>query len=102
MSALTRTAVGHFKLSSATELEDVSRDSIAHLVRPALEALPELTQVQMSPAQMKTLENGGEIHCPDHADTELAALTPSGQLAALLVERRPHFYGPQRNFSAAS
>lgn len=102
MTALVRTAIGHLHVADAVCLDNLDRDTIKDHLLPPLEAVRDLPLIELTDDQIKRLAHGGDIECPQQNAPELAALTPGGELAALLTIRRAHVYGPRRNFVAAS
>lgn len=58
MSALTRTRVGRFDLSTAVRLEGLSADNLERFLRPADEGCPQLAAVHLSDVQIADLRLG--------------------------------------------
>jgi tRNA pseudouridine55 synthase len=100
MSRLTRTAVGHLTIDSAVPPELLDRETLDRYLLPAREAVRDLPVVELTQAQRQRLGHGQEIDVPGHTERELAAMTASGDLAAILLHIGPQRYRPQRNFIA--
>ena len=100
MSALTRTAVGHLTAATAVDADRLTHETISQYVLSPLEALHDLPQVGITADQLNRLSFGQEIDLPDQSARELAAVTPGGELAALLWRYGNHRYRPRRNFVA--
>ena len=98
MSALTSTAVGHLTLDQAVSLEALRELSLDEVLLSPLEALRDLPQVTLTSAQLEAVRHGRTIALNDSCSRELAAVTPQGDLAALLWDQGNHQYRPRRNF----
>ncbi len=105
MSALERTAIGGFHVEDAVAPDDLTPESLARHLQPALTAVADLPRIELSEAQLTEIRHGRPI--PTSADakpasvptaTEWAAVDPAGQLAAILVEKRPGQLWPACNF----
>jgi tRNA pseudouridine55 synthase len=88
LEVLTRTRIGPFSLESAIEPADVTADSLIHQIRPALEAVPDLPRVQLSPEQVAEIARGKVVRVPplplqEPAGSSVALLDPSGNLVAI-------------------
>ncbi|MBN1588184.1 MAG: tRNA pseudouridine(55) synthase TruB [Pirellulales bacterium] len=108
MSALTRTAIGHFTLGAAVDPTVLDETSLAeHLLSPlcAVVALPRIT---LSADELTEIHHGRTIaYRPPATDgspgmmaggAEMAAVDPQGRLAAILIRRGENRLGPVRNF----
>lgn len=99
MSALCRTAVGRFRLEEATAADKLTRENIVDHLLPAARAVADLPQVQLTAAECERLRCGQAIENRERKTaTELAALGPDGELAALLTAPTPHQLRPTRCF----
>ncbi|MDG2381874.1 MAG: tRNA pseudouridine(55) synthase TruB [Pirellulaceae bacterium] len=105
MSALTRTAIGHFELSKAIPLEQITRESLPDQLIPPVEAVSELPQILINPADQILLQTGRAVSYQGFESPQLAAVNETGELLAILQRRdgnhqtSPQFI-PVRNFSA--
>jgi tRNA pseudouridine55 synthase len=109
MSALVRTAIGDFRLEDAVALDELTTDTFAEHLQPAIAALKELPQIALSEKQLAELRHGrpiemrnvqrpvAEVAAPA---PEWAAVDPAGKLAAILFEKHPNQLWPARNFEA--
>lgn len=122
MSALERTAVGHFRVEDAVSLDELNDDSLSeHLQRP-LVAVADLPLVELSEEQLEEIRHGRPIESSSCAtgsasanqtreqpsrDTgkasgtlaaEWAAVDSNGRLGAVLFEKYPGQLWPTRNF----
>ena len=110
MSALERTAVGIFRVEDAVILDHLDIETIAQYVQPPLIAVADVPKVALDESQLTELRHGRPIAIPTcdvstspaTTSPEWAALTPSGQLAAILREKRSGQLWPHRNFSSTS
>jgi tRNA pseudouridine55 synthase len=86
MSALTRTAIGSFRLSDALPPERLNADNIASHLLPLLTAVAELPRHTLSPAESRAIFLGQTIARKekDPLNSEIAALDADGQLKAIL------------------
>lgn len=107
MSALERTAIGKFRIEEAMALDEANAGSMARHMQPALAAVPDLRRVTISSAQRNELRHGRPISMPPdtiEADAgpleckEWAAVTPDGQLTAILRARHSGELWPVQNF----
>ena len=103
MSALVRTAIGHFRIEEAVSLDSLSADSVLQHLRPPLEALEAMPQISVNPKQLAELRHGRPIEMrnierPAEPNPEWAAVDPAGRLAAILYEKHPGELWPARNF----
>jgi tRNA U55 pseudouridine synthase TruB len=102
MSNLTRTAVGHLSIESAVAPAALSRETIEPYLLPPLEAVRGLTVVQLTAHQLQLIAHGQTISLPQQTAQQLAAVTPGGDLAAVLTRRDERLYCPRLNFVASS
>ncbi len=97
-SALTRTAVGEFRLETAQAPAaiELPRDLISPLA--SVEHLPRLT---LDEEQMKRIAMGQPLHLPDDqfaAAEEVVLLSPAGELLALAEPTASHLLKPRKVF----
>ncbi len=99
MSKLVRTAVGPFRLETATAVNDLTPGNLAQALQPARMAVPGLPSRTVSPSEISELSHGRSIpgRMPEGTQ-EVAALDEAGMLVAILVSRGPNQLGPVRNF----
>jgi tRNA pseudouridine55 synthase len=110
MSALVRTAIGHFRLVDAVQLDELTVESVGGHLRPPIEALESLPRIPVSEQQLAELRHGRPIEmrnlqrpatsAANAASPEWAAVDPAGRLAAILFEKHPNQLWPARNFEA--
>lgn len=104
MSALVRGAIGSFLLDGAVRYDDLTSEEIDRRLRPPFDAVAELPRVVLSEAEMENLAYGRPISRPSSSGTTLepsaewAAIDHSGNLAAILYEKRPGELWPRHNF----
>jgi len=99
MSALVRTAIGGFRLAEACDVAELTRENIDQKLLPALRAVESLPRVSLDETQLRRIGNGLSIELPDYAShVELAAVSSSGPLAAILQRRADGSFGPRHNF----
>ena len=110
MSALERTAIGCFQASQAISTDSLSAESLLQNIQPALTAIPSLPTVRLSDDEIVEIRHGRPIALPPHdmnstssvdPNAEWAAVDGSGQLVALLFQKRPGQLWPQCNFDHA-
>jgi tRNA pseudouridine55 synthase len=104
MSALERTAIGGFHVEDAIAIDDLTPESLAQHLQPALTAVADLPRIELSEAQLTEIRHGRPIPAPAHVistviATEWAALDSTGQLTAILYEKRLGQLWPACNFS---
>jgi len=100
MSALVRTAIGPFTLDAATYPSKLTRDNWTdHLAAP-LTAVESMPRVELTPDEVTEIGHGRKITRSDLDPNvkEYAAITPEGNLLALLTPRGPNQLGPTKNF----
>ncbi len=102
MSSLVRLAIGHLRVEDGVTWEAIRNQDPRPFLLPAREALRDLPSVTLTADECRRIAHGLLIERQDESELHLAALTPSGDLAALLLRRGPGVYGPQRNFLPAS
>ncbi len=87
IDVLTRTRVGPFALADAVDPRDLTVDSLAGLLRPMVEAVPDWPRVGIDEAQTAMIRQGRALD-PTRLRTmpppgELALIGPDGDLIAL-------------------
>ncbi|MEM8945815.1 MAG: tRNA pseudouridine(55) synthase TruB [Planctomycetota bacterium] len=104
MSALTRTAIGDFRLCDAHEVESLDVASVERNMQPPLRAVPHLRQMQLGENQLVEIRNGRQICATQLTGREIdegeqiAAVDERGNLVALLTEKQTGRLGPSHNF----
>ena len=103
MSALVRTQIGSFSLQDATELSSLTKENISEVIRPALEALPDMPRMEVSEAEVADLTAGKWLKrgLPEHA-AQAAAVDAANRLIAIVVSRGENRCGSLRNFASPS
>jgi tRNA pseudouridine55 synthase len=104
MSKLERSAIGHFCVDDAVNVEILRRENLAdHLISP-LKAVQHLPAVQLGEVELQNISRGLFIDWPigpaEPPNAEFAALAECGNLAAILRRRSDGRLGPLRNFLA--
>ena len=101
MAALTRTAIGHFRLEDAVDVGSLSRETLGRHLLPAAVAVAGLPQVHVTAEQCARLAHGLPVDNQWNVrGPEIAALDSTGRLCALLVPGRKDQLRPARNFPA--
>jgi tRNA pseudouridine55 synthase len=89
VETLIRTRTGPFTLEQAFDPSELSRESIHRCLRPAIDAVPDLTQVVLDDDQVKAVIQGKRLPAGDlrgewsGATGQIALLDPEGRLIAL-------------------
>jgi tRNA pseudouridine55 synthase len=102
MSALERTAVGAFRVADAVALDELSAETVSKHLEPPITAVTELPKVELDDAQLNEIRHGRSISFGGSAGAsspEWAAVTATGELAAILREKRPGELWPRRNLA---
>ena len=85
MSELTRTAIGTYDLAASVAPEKLTADNLGDWLLAPSTAVPHLPKVVVDAQQLIELHHGRTIERPsDSTATEVAALTPEGELVAIL------------------
>jgi tRNA pseudouridine55 synthase len=108
MLALERAAVGMFHIADALPTEQLTADSLAAHLQPALAAVTELPRVTLNEAELVAIRHGRPViapqHCPDQladgSNAEWAAVDSTGQLVAILREKHLGQLWPVINLGA--
>ena len=108
MSALVRTAIGGWRVEDAVPLDALTADTLSQHLQPALAAVADLPQIQLSAKQLTEIRHGRPIAKPKSKagpaeagpPAEWAAVDSTGALAAILFEKQPGELWPARNFEA--
>jgi tRNA pseudouridine55 synthase len=103
MSALTRTEIGPFQLSQALSGDDITPQSIDREFIPPLMALGNMRTCTVSEQEQAFLRNGRQIERRDlasavggpQAQEEIALLTTSGRLLAIVAPAGPTLWQPR-------
>lgn len=119
MSALERTAIGDFQVEEGIEFDTLGGDDVAQHLQAPLAAVAALPRISLSAETLIEVRHGrpiaispdGADNVPSHATcsasvaltgssrgSEWAATDPTGQLAAILFEKRPGELWPAINF----
>lgn len=86
LSGLVRTRIGQFERGSAVSPSDIGPDNIAGLLTSIPAALPDLAQIEVSPADARALIQGRPVRLAKPPDYELAfARSPDGRFLALVT-----------------
>ena len=103
MSALTRNAIGSFRLDETVSIDALAADGPAAHLLPALRATAELVQVTLTDDEISTVLRGMTIENRSNVrGPEIAAVDKQGQLVAILVPRGENRLGPKRNFAVVT
>ncbi len=103
MSSLERTAIGDFTVNSASDLVDLSEDSLTEHLLPAESAVQQLRAVELTGKELHRISNGLTIERPKHGfQAEVAAFDASGQLVAILAPRDSGQLRPISNLAVAN
>ncbi|HEX7449667.1 MAG TPA: tRNA pseudouridine(55) synthase TruB [Pirellulales bacterium] len=104
MSALVRTAIGSFRLEDACRPGQLDGETVRHQLLPALRAVGALPPIELSDEQISRVGHGLPI--PRPADLqgistagEVAAVSRSGELVAILALRGDEQLWPVRNLA---
>jgi tRNA pseudouridine55 synthase len=100
MSALVRTAIGHFNIANAWTLDRLNADTLGQALLPTAEAVRALPAIVLSPAEAIRIGLGQTIDtpAPDAMAHDLAAFDDQGRLVSILRRRPDGSLGPIRNF----
>ncbi|MBC7852621.1 MAG: tRNA pseudouridine(55) synthase TruB [Pirellulaceae bacterium] len=104
MSALTRTEIGPFHASQALSGDDITPQSIDRVFLPPLMALGTMPTLAVSEQEEAFLRNGRQIQRRDlgsaaDSQEEIALLTSSGRLLAIVVPASAGFWQPRIVFA---
>lgn len=101
MSALTRSAIGNFRIDGAVDLEQVEADSIAQQLLPPSQAVAELPGLELTEHEIRDVANGRSFqraNMTESPQVEVAAFHNYGQLLAILSHRGNGKLSPVRVF----
>ncbi|MBA2113711.1 tRNA pseudouridine(55) synthase TruB [Bremerella alba] len=101
MSELVRTAIGHFQIEDAIHPDDqLSQATLVSALQPTSLAVTQLAQVTVDQEAIVRLVQGKllEVTAPDQAE-QVAAMTESGDLVAVLVPGKEGGWRSIRNFA---
>ncbi len=99
MAALTRTAVGSFRIDGACALDELTGQTLPERILPALAAVESLPTVSLADEEAARIKNGLAVEKSAPPGEEFAAVDGSGRLVAILVRRPDGRLGPSRNFA---
>ncbi|HEX4147550.1 MAG TPA: tRNA pseudouridine(55) synthase TruB [Pirellulales bacterium] len=98
MSALERTAIGHFTLDGAWPLERLEPATVQQAMLAPAEAVRELARIQLMPPAALRIARGQTIVASGSAAAdEFAAFDEQGRLVSILGRRADGSLGPLRN-----
>lgn len=98
MSALTRTAIGSFKLEDCQKTDQLkSKEAIAGSLIPIRNAVASLTSTHVSEDQRRALSFGQKIELPADLGEEVVALDGNGNIVAMLARTDRGDYRPAIN-----
>ncbi|MCO8124517.1 tRNA pseudouridine(55) synthase TruB [Stieleria sp. TO1_6] len=107
MTALTRTRVGEFELADSITIDQIRENEIESMLMPAALGVSHMTSLSVDAEECVRLTNGLGLSPsrqptpgPDPQPLEIAALTPQGNLKAILVQKNGCWY-PKRVFPDA-
>lgn len=104
MSALERTAIGNFHVDNAVDIETLDEQQIEQNLSDPINAVEHLPRLEVTSAQIIELHHGRRLDAqelnvtPSSPDEVFAAVDSTGQLIALVSERRPGMLGAVCNF----
>jgi tRNA pseudouridine55 synthase len=100
MSALTRTAIGNFRLDEAPDPNELTKENISGRLLPMVRAVESLPRLELSSEEITHIHNGRlitkQIEIPGAA--EVAAVDASGKMVAILDSSDDKYLRPVRNF----
>jgi tRNA pseudouridine55 synthase len=104
MEALTRSAIGEFRLADAIHPETLTLEQIRASLLPAHLAVAQLPQVTLSAEEVVRIGRGQSIERSgaDLSTAEFAAVDANGNLLAILGHRGEGKLGPTCSFVAAN
>jgi tRNA pseudouridine55 synthase len=110
MSALERTAIGPFQIKQSMALDRLSPETLRQNLQSALTAVCDLPQLVLNVPQLIEIRHGRPIPMPPGYEIKLpltdgpewAAVNASGDLKALLFEKRPGQLWPLHNFEGTT
>jgi tRNA pseudouridine55 synthase len=105
MSALERVAIGRFHVDDAVAVDELAADTLQMHLQPALAAVADLPQVVLPDTAWNEIRHGRQMHTTDVgivrdtvSEDEYAAVNTTGELVAILYEKKPGELWPVRNF----
>ena len=100
MAALMRTAVGGFDVEHATQLEELTAESLTTLLIPPMFVFPSTPPESLSSDEAQRLRQGQAIRRPGHGRSgNLPAVDAAGRLVAILTPLDDDHLRPVRTFS---
>ena len=101
MSALVREAIGPFQVAETLPADELTLQTVAQQLLPATMALSEMPRVVVPAEDHRRLTLGQSIATPGKRSArELAAVSESGQLVAILEPDGRGAWKPAKNFAA--
>jgi tRNA pseudouridine55 synthase len=108
MCSLERTAIGSFKISEATHVDQLTLESLPKILLSPLTVLGSMPRLRLSSAEATTIRDGGNIrHQPtelfgrtaaDTGNAEIVAVDTEGRLVAILAPADHERWRPLRTF----
>jgi tRNA pseudouridine55 synthase len=105
MSALQRIAIGGFHVEDAIALDDLTPETLTQQLHPALAAVAGLQRVELGEAELAEIRHGRcipaptpEQSSPSSTAEEWVGVDSRGELAAILLQKRPGQLWPTSNF----
>jgi len=100
MSALTRTAIGNFRLDEAADPNELTKENISGRLLPMVRAVEYLPRLELSTEEITRVHNGRSItkQLITSDAAELAAVDEQGNLVAILDPSDDKCLRPVRNF----
>lgn len=98
MSQLARTEIGAFRIEEAVDPARLTRSNLASYLLAPLQAVQGLPKVSLTPEEMIDLGHGRPITLRGELESEYAAVSPIGDLFALLHAKEGRWW-PTRVFA---
>lgn len=99
MSALERTAIGCFNISTAVDPEEITLDNLSeHLLSPLLAVRGQMEEFVATPDEARRIANGLSLLVPQVSGETCAALDADGRLLAILKRRATGDFRADKNF----
>jgi tRNA pseudouridine55 synthase len=102
MSELERTAIGRFKVTDASQLTELTSDTIAGLLQPPLCAVEHYPQLKLQPAEIVDLCHGRPVRSDEVVTGSIAVAVDQqepGRLLGLVRALSPGLWQPFRNLA---
>ena len=102
MASLTRTAIGPYALANGMDIAVVDQAGVQEQLLPAATAVAQLPRLSLSPAEIEEVSHGRLIdRTIASGASEIAAVSTTGDLIAILTPRGPDQLGAVRCFAHA-